>query len=147
MSASRSDLHPKIAKYITGIKALLSQLKTIASYNRTNDFYVIGEFTKNKFNPMGSDFHIRGIYNSETHEKLNYPQGMSKLCYNMTQEIQPEWKCYLFRASPLEFKFDEKAMGSITRELAEGRYGPYYIYRWNDYNTSSSLKEFGDIEL
>lgn len=134
-------------KYLSGIKALVSQLRTIASYNRTNEFYVIGEFTKNKFNPMGSDFHIRGLYNVDTHERLNYPNSLSKVCYNMTQEIQPEYKVYLFKASPLEFKYNEEAMSKITRESAEGKYGQYYIYRWNDFDTTTALKEFGDIEL
>ena len=134
-------------KSLTGIKALLSQLKTIASYNRVNEFYVIGEFTKNRFNPMASDFHIRGIYNTETHDRLNYPNSLSKVCYNMTQEIQPEYKVYLFKANPLEFKYDEEAMSEITRESAEGKYGAYNIYRWNDYNSNEILREFGDIRL
>lgn len=134
-------------KHMIGIKALLSQLKTIASYNRTNEFFVIGEFSKNKFNPMGSDFHIRGIYNKETHEKLNYPASMSKVCYNMTQEIQPEWKCYSFKATPTEFLFDEEAMELINRESAEGQYGKYYIYRWSDCDSESKLRELGNIKL
>ena len=96
---------------------------------------------------MGSDFHIRGLYNVETHERLNYPNSLSKVCYNMTQEIQPEYKVYLFKVNPLEFKYDEDAMSKITRESAEGKYGQYYIYKWNDFDSTSALKEIGDIEL
>ena len=65
----------------------------------------------------------------------------------MTQEIQPEYKVYLFKVNPLEFKYDEDAMSKITRESAEGKYGQYYIYKWNDFDSTSALKEIGDIEL
>ena len=119
--------HPK---GISGIKNFLAQLKSIAFFNRVNEMIVVGEFTKNKFNAMASDFHIRGIYNTETKQKLNWPATVSKICYNMTQEMQPEWKCYVFKSNPLEFKVSEELMLVIDRSLVDGRYGPYYLYRF-----------------
>lgn len=134
-------------KYLTGIESLIKQFKTLASYNRVNEFYVIGEFTQNKYNSMSSDFHIRGIYNSTTHAKLQFPSSMARICYNMTNTIQPAWKAYLFKSNPVEFTYAEDMMNEISREYKEGKYGPYYEYKWERADEAVALKEIGTIVL
>ena len=115
-------------KAISGIKNFLIQLKSIAFFNRVNGMIVIGEFTKNKFNAMASDFHVRGVYNLETKQRLNWPETVSKVCYNVTKELQPEWKAYIFKSNPIEFKYSEDITNDIERSLVDGRYGSYYRY-------------------
>ena len=135
-------------KYLTGIESLIKQFKTLASYNRVNEFYVIGEFTQNKYNSMASDFHIRGIYNSTTHAKLQFPSSMARICYNMTNTIQPQsFKLYHFKLEPLEFTYAEDMMDEISREYKEGKYGAYYEYKWNDIDEASSFSKLGKIFL
>lgn len=131
-------------KSMKGLKDMLVQFKTLATYNRVNGFYVIGEFSKNKYNPMSNDFHIRGIYNLDTHEKLSYPRTLSRICFNMSQEIQPDWKLYIFKSSPLTFKFDEETSKIITRNEYEGKYGKYFAYEWPS-NEETEIE--GDIAL
>ena len=134
---------------IVGIKSLLASLKTAATYNRTNEFFVIGEFRQNKFDPLSSDFHIRGIYSTnESRKKLIYPKNLSKVCYKFTNELQEkDFKVYYFKASPLELTFQEELMDKVSRELATGQYGDYFVYKWNDVSEEAELKELGNIKI
>ena len=134
----KTALESSRPKAISGIKNFLAQLKSIAFFNRVTELIVIGEFTRNKFNAMASDFHVRGIYNLDTKQRLNWPETVSKVCYNMTKELQPEWKVYVFKSNPLEFKYSDELMNDIERAAVDGRYGTYYRY---DFKTKNELDE------
>ena len=130
-----------------GAKGLLTQLKIIATVNRVNEMYVVGEYKVNRFNPVSSDFHIRGVWSVDNKNRLTIPQSVSKVAYHVTRDVQPEWKLYRYKTNPVEFKPDEAEAANIVRELSEGQYGEYYRYTWKDVTYDSFLKQLGDVEL
>lgn len=134
--------------HCVGLKELIPLLKQLCQYNRVSECILITEFSGNKYNPMSSDAHIRGLFAEcdGDMKRLNYPSQLPKVCYHFTSTRQPDFKVYRFRATPTAFKFDEELSATVRREKSEGEYGIYYRYSW-PVNTKEDYDELGDIEL
>ncbi len=118
-------------KYTTGVMGLVNLLKVIAFHNRVQELLLVVEFSANKFNPLASDAHVRGIYDVDTHAKLAWPSNCPKICYKFSIEKQPEFKLYKFTVSPLSLVVQENTE-HLRRDLATGQFGDYYFYSFDD---------------
>ena len=133
--------------YIKGISNLITVLKTIAAYNRTNEMYVIGELTVNKYNPLITDFRLKSAYNTDKTKKLNIPESVPRICYEFSKELQSEeFKVYKFSSNPVEFTYQEQLMSEVKKETINGKYGPYNTYSFED-DYTEELEHLGNIKI
>ena len=133
--------------YIKGVSNLITVLKTIAAYNRTNEMYVIGELTVNRYNPLITDFRLKSVYNTDKTKRLNIPEAIPKICYEFSKELQSqEFKIYKFCVNPLEFTYQESLMAEVKKELINGKYGPYNTYSF-EVDESDELEHLGNIKI
>lgn len=136
----------KIRAMNTGINALRTLLRQLAAYNRTNEMFVVIEYTENKFDKTRVDAHVRTAFStSDEHQKLIWPKDIKRVIYSVGKDIKDDYRVYYFCSSPTSLKVSDEATKEITRTYLSGRFGFYWAYTWNDIEVDSSLND--DIEL